>query len=238
MSQITVSDIPIEVIRKNIKNLHLSVHPPNGRVRIATPLHLDDESVRLFAVSKLSWIKKKKNQFTIQERESEREYVSGESHYYKGIRYLLNVIYRDEKPKVEIRNKTYIDLYVRPGSSKEKRKEVLNEWYRASLKADILPLLEKWQPIIGVSLNDWGVKQMKTRWGTCSQEAKRIWLNLELAKKSTSCLEYIIVHELTHFLERHHNERFKALMNEFMPKWRSHREELNKGILGYENWSY
>ena len=191
MNQITVGNISIDVVRKDIKNLHLGVYPPNGRVRIASPLKIDDEAVRLFAISKMAWIKKQQLKFETQERQSKRNFVSGESHYYKGNRYLLNVIYHTAAPKVEIRNKTYIDLYVRVDSTKEQREKVLTEWYRKQLKSRIPPLINKWQKIIGIEVSEWGIKKMKTKWGTCTIEKRRIWLNLELAKKSEHCLEYM-----------------------------------------------
>jgi predicted metal-dependent hydrolase len=228
MHQITVGELVIDVVRKDIKNLHLAVYPPDGRVRIATPLRLDDEAVRLFAISKMRWIKKRQAQFEAQQRQSKREYVSGESHYFQGHRYLLNVIYQAGAPKVVIRNKTYLDLYVREGSNEEQRRKVLLDWYRRHLKNDIPPLIEKWEAKIGVTVNEWGVKLMKTKWGTCNIEAGRIWLNLELAKKPHHCLEYIVVHEMVHFLERHHNERFIAYMDKFLPNWRFYKEELNR----------
>jgi predicted metal-dependent hydrolase len=237
MHKIMVSDILIDVIRKDIKNLHIAVYPPTGRVRIAVPLRVDDESVRLFAISKLPWIKSQRLKFETQERETQREYVSGESHYFEGNRYLLNVIYHNAPPEIEIRNKEYIDLYVRSGSTVQQRERVITEWYRRSLKEKIPALIEKWQTIIGVQVNDWEVRQMKTKWGSCKIETKRIWLNLELAKKSAHCLEYIIVHELVHLLERHHNSRFTALMDKFMPQWRFYQKELNN-ILSFNVWNY
>ncbi|HHV15407.1 MAG TPA: M48 family metallopeptidase [Gelria sp.] len=223
-----VGDIEIELIKKNIKNLHLSVLPPDGRVRISAPKKLDDETIRLFAVSKLSWIKKQQVKFQNQERQPERDFVSGESHYFLGERYLLNVIYTNKRKQgVEVRNKTYLDLFVRENSNKEQREKVMREWYRRKLKALIPPLIEKWEPIIGVEVDAWGVKLMKTRWGSCNTTARRIWLNLELAKKNPVCLEYIVVHEMVHLLERLHNEKFVAYMDKFLPDWRSTRAELN-----------
>lgn len=222
-----IGDLLIDVVKKDIKNLHLGVYPPDGRVRIASPSKVSDESIRLFAISKLSWIKKQQAKFQAQSRQSPREYVSGESHYYKGDRYLLNVIYHQAPPKVVIRNKTYIDLYVREGSSQQQREKVLIEWYRQQLKAELPDLIAQWQQIIGVSINDWGVKKMRTKWGTCNIQAKRIWLNLELIKKPQHCLEYVIVHELVHLLERNHGDLFKAYMNKFMPNWMFYKEELN-----------
>jgi predicted metal-dependent hydrolase len=228
VGKLMVGDIEIELIKKNIKNLHLSVLPPDGRVRISAPKKLDDETIRLFAVSKLSWIKKQQVKFQNQERQPERDFVSGESHYFLGERYLLNVIYTNKRKQgVEVRNKTYLDLFVRENSNKEQREKVMREWYRRKLKALIPPLIEKWEPIIGVEVDAWGVKLMKTRWGSCNTTARRIWLNLELAKKNPVCLEYIVVHEMVHLLERLHNEKFVAYMDKFLPDWRSTRAELN-----------
>jgi len=238
MHQITLGNISIDVVRKDIKNLHLGVYPPNGRVRIASPLKIDDEAVRLFAISKMAWIKKHQLNFEAQQRQSERQFVSGESHYYKGRRYLLNVIYHNAASKVEIRNKIYIDLYVRVGSTLEQREKVLTEWYRKQLKGQIPALIDKWQKIIGIKVNDWGIKKMKTKWGTCTIASNRIWLNLELAKKPQHCLEYIIVHEMIHLIERNHSDRFVAYMNKFMPQWHLYKEELNRSMLSHEIWSY
>ena len=238
MHQITVGELEIDVVRKDIKNLHLAVYPPDGRVRIATPLRLDDEAVRLFAISKLAWIKKHQAHFEAQERQGKREFVSGESHYFQGIRYLLNVIYHQDASKVEIRNKTYIDLYVREDSTEAQRKKIMTEWYRRELKQQIPPLIEKWENIMEVTVNDWGVKQMKTKWGTCNIEPKRIWLNLDLAKKPKHCVEYIMVHEMVHLLARHHNDRFITYMDTFMPNWRFYKDELNHYPLSYINRSY
>jgi len=238
MHQITVSDITIDVVRKDIKNLHLGVYPPAGRVRIATPLRMNDEAIRLYAISKLHWIKKQRLKFENQARETKREYVSGESHYFEGHRYLLNVICQNAAPKVVIRNKKYLDLYVRPNSDSAQRARIITKWYRQRLKDKLPALIEKWQTIIGVQIDAWEIKQMKTRWGTCKAESKRIWLNLELVKKPNQCLEYIIVHELVHLIERHHNAQFIALMDKFMPQWRFHQTELNQRILSYDEWTH
>ena len=236
--QITVNDLVIDVVRKDIKNLHLAVYPPDGRVRVAAPLLVDDEAVRLYAVSKLAWIRRQQAKFERQERQSAREYVTGESHYYRGRRYLLNVVYHDGPPRVALRNNTRIDLIVRTGSEAAKREQVLLEWYRKKLKEAIPPLIAKWEPVVGVEVAEWGVRRMKTKWGTCNVEARRIWLNLELAKTSPHCLEYIIVHEMVHLLERNHTDRFVAYMNRFMPQWKLYRDELNRGPLAHETWEY
>lgn len=228
MYQIKISDFTIDVVRKEIKNMHLSVYPPTGRVRIAVPLAVEDEVIKLFAISKLSWIKRHQRQFETQERQSPRVFLTRESHHFEGKRYLLRIIEQDATPKVELNNKTHIDLYVRPNTTTEQRQIILNEWYRKQLKMHIPALIEKWEKIMDVQVNDWGVKQMKTKWGTCNIEAKRIWINLELAKKPLSCLEYIIVHEMIHLQERYHNDRFLSFMEQYLPQWRFYKEELNR----------
>ena len=238
MNSIVVNDIEIEVIKKNIKNVHLSVHPPAGRVRLAAPENMDADAIRLFVISKLSWIKKQRKEFDTQERQSVREFLSGESHYFMGTRYLLNVIESSEKQRVELRNKKYMDLYVRPGHTIEKREWIVSQWYREELKHLIPEYIKKWEDTIGVTVNEWGVKLMKTKWGTCNEQDNRIWINLELAKKNPRCLEYIIVHEMVHLLERHHNDRFKAYMDEFLPNWKSIRDELNEMIYESSQWTY
>ncbi len=236
--QIKVSGLLVEVVRKNIKNLHLAVYPPHGRVRVAAPLPVSDEAVRLAVISRLAWIRRQRAKFDGQERQSARDFVTGESHYFQGQRFRLNVIHQNGPARVALRNKNTIDLFVRPGSNAPQREKVVVEWYRRQLKALIPPLLEKWGGILNVKVADWGVKRMKTKWGTCIIKARRIWLNLELAKKPVQCLEYIIVHEMVHLLERLHNERFTSLMDTFMPQWRLHRDELNRSALRHETWDY
>lgn len=228
MTTIIVSDIEIEVIKKNIKNIHLSVHPPNGQARISAPQRITDETIRLFAVSKITWIKKQQRKYENQERVPESEFVSGENHYLFGTRYLLNVVCQNKgRAKVEIRNKEFIDLYVEEGSTKEKRANVMKAWYRKELKAIIPLTIEKWEKTMDVTVEEWRVKQMKTRWGTCNIKSKRIWLNLELAKKPPNCLEYIVVHEMAHLIEPGHGPRFKAIMDKYYPNWKNVKAELN-----------
>lgn len=238
MYQIKISDFTIDVVRKEIKNMHLSVYPPTGRVRIAVPLAVEDEVIKLFAISKLSWIKRHQRQFETQERQSPRVFLTRESHYFEGKRYLLRIIEHEATPKIELNNKTHIDLYVRPNTTIEQRQIILNEWYRKQLKMHIPALIEKWEKIMDVQVNDWGVKQMKTKWGTCNIEAKRIWINLELAKKPLSCLEYIIVHEMIHLQERYHNDRFLSFMEQYLPQWRFYKEELNRLPVSHGEWVY
>lgn len=227
MDIISIENIDIELIRKNIKNVHLSVYPPNGRVRLAVPQRMDDEAARAFAVSKLAWIIKQRKKFSMKEMQLEKEYVTGEKHFFLGICYLLNVVETSEKQHAEIRNSKYIDLYVRPGSSKEKREKVLLEWYRENLKNIIPVYIEKWEEVMKVKVNNFGIKLMKTRWGTCNVRDKKIWINLELAKKNPRCIEYVVVHEMVHLLERSHNDIFKGYMSKFLPNWKSIKDELN-----------
>lgn len=235
---ITISNIQVEVVRKNIKNMHLAVYPPTGRIRLAAPHQTDDEVVRLFAISKLGWIKKHIKNFEEQPRETKREIITGESHYFQGSRYLLKVIEHDGFNKVSIKGTKQIHLYVRPKTTQKDRASVLKEWYRKELKKIVPALMLKWEDVIGVKATDWGVKQMRTKWGACNVDEKRIWLNLELSKKPVICLEYIIVHELIHLLERNHNDRFVSLMNTFMPKWKQHRNELNSLPVAHNDWGY
>ena len=230
MHKIIVEDIVVHVKRKNIRHMYLSLQPPDGRVRISTPKDIDDETVRSFVVSKLPWIKRHLERFKKKKPLSPQKYVSGEGHYFKGKRYVLNVIYQSPPSpnQVKIRSEKYLDLCVRKGSRREQRKRVLTEWYRVRLKEMIPDLIEKWEKKIGVKVHDWGVKRMKTKWGSCNITAKRVWVNLELAKRPALCLEYILVHELVHFLEPHHNQKFSSYMDQFLPAWKSLNEELNK----------
>ncbi|MBD2096821.1 M48 family metallopeptidase [Trichocoleus sp. FACHB-591] len=233
-----VSGIAVQVVRKPIKNLHLSVCPPEGHVRIAVPLHMTDDNVRLAVITRLSWIKKQQASFQDQPRQSEREMVTGESHYLFGKRYRLEAIERRGRHEVVIKNNSTLQLFVNPGTSTQKRSLVLNDWYRSQLKARIPDLLSHWQSIIGQQVSNWGIKKMKTKWGSCNIDQRRIWLNLELAKKPTECLEYVLVHELVHLLERHHNERFKAHMDKYFPQWQRSQDVLKREPLAYENWTY
>lgn len=237
-SKMVVAGIHVQVVRKDIKNLHLGVHPPEGHVRVAVPMHVTDERIRLAIVDKLSWIKTQQADFFAQPRQSVREMLTGECHYYFGKSYRLEVVKRQGKGKVELAGGNRIRLTVKENTQTEARLKVLNEWYREQLKSRIPELIDKWQTKIGVTSNDWGVKKMKTKWGSCNIEAKRIWLNLELAKKPPECLEYILVHELVHLLERRHNDRFKGYMDQFLPDWRERRDLLNKTPLAFEHWSY
>lgn len=237
-SSIEVSGIRVEVVRKPIKNLHLSVHPPEGRVRVSAPQRIDDEAVRLAVVSRLRWIRRHQQKFATQPRQSSRQMISGESHFFLGRRYRLSVVEHEGPSRIILKGNSELTLRVRPDTSRDKREQVLNDWYRRHMKSIFPELIRKWQPVIGVEVADWGVKKMKTRWGSCNIRDRRVWLNLELAKKPPQCLEYVLVHEMVHLLERHHNDRFKGLMDQFMPQWRLYSDELNQAPLANEEWAY
>lgn len=237
-SQIIVSGIEVEVVRKPIKNLHLGVYPPDGRVRVAVPVRIDDDAIRLAVITRLGWIRKQRQQFERQERQSQREMVTGESHYVQGRRYRLRIVEHDGPSEVRFPKNTIIELWVRPGTNDGQREALLQRWYRQQLRTQVPLLIAKWESALEVSVAEWSIRKMKTRWGTCNNAARRIWLNLELAKKPVVCLEYILLHEMVHLRERHHNERFQAWMDRLMPQWRLHREELNRQPLAHEEWSY
>src|SRR6266446_6022933 len=235
-SQVVVSGIPIQVIRKPIKNLHLGVYPPSGRVRVAAPLRINDNAVRLAVIQRLRWIKRQQARFESQLRESQREIVTGESHYVFGTRYRLRVIQTEVARGARLRNRSRLELFVPRGADVAQRQRILQRWYRDRLKEAVPPLLSKWQSIFGLRVSDCRIRRMKTKWGTCNIKAQRIWINLELAKKPVQCLEYVIAHELTHFLQQRHNDRFVAILDRHAPRWRDHRSKLNSAPLWHENW--
>jgi predicted metal-dependent hydrolase len=232
---ISVHTLTVEVVRKSIKNLHLGVYPPEGRVRVAAPLAVSDDAVRLAVIGKLGWIKRQQAKFKSQPRQSKREMVTGESHYFLGRRYRLRLVEHSGVPKVVL-NKSRLELHVRPDATAEKREQVLEQWYRARLKELLLPLLDKWQPVLEVEAASWGIRRMKTRWGTCTTSTRRILLNLELAKKPIQCVEYILVHELVHLQERQHNASFRAMLDRSLPNWEQYRSELNSLPVKHEEW--
>lgn len=237
MKKMRLGEITIDVVQKDIRNVHLSVYPPTGRVRISAPLRMNPETIRVFAISKLGWIKKQQVRQKSQEREPRREFINRESHYFLGKRYLLRVAEKEAVPNVALKHHT-LEISIRPRTNRIKREVILDEWYRQKLKEIVPGFISKWEKQMGVSVNEFGIKRMKTKWGTCNQDAKRIWLNLELAKKPVMCLEYIVVHEMVHLLERSHNERFVNLMDNFMPQWRLSKHELNRFPVSHQEWDY
>jgi predicted metal-dependent hydrolase len=226
-SQMKLGDIEVEVVLKNIKNLHLRVYPPAGRVRISAPKRMSMNTIRKFALSKLSWIKQQQTRLRERERAKPRNYIDRERHYVWGDHYLLKVTESNARPSIELADGR-MHLRVRPGTDECKREGLVEVWYRLQLKQAIPPLLERWEPRIGVRVERFFVRRMKTKWGSCNTRAHTIRLNTELARKSPACLEYVVVHELVHLLEPSHNARFVALMDQFMPGWKRHRQELNQ----------
>ncbi len=236
-NRLRLGNITVDVIRKDIKNLHLSVHPPTGRVRISAPERMGLETIRVFAVSKLGWIKKQQKKLREQERESPREYVDRESHYVWGKRYLIKVVESERAPVVELKPRQLL-LRVRPGTSRDRKKEIVAEWYRRQIKSVVPSIISRWESLIGVQVERIFVRQMKTKWGSCNPRSNSIRVNTHLAKKPVECLEYIVVHEMVHLLEPKHNTRFIVLMDRFLPQWRSYRDQLNQLPISQEEWGY
>jgi len=236
-SEIILGAIHIKVVRKDIKNVHLSVYPPTGRVHISAPSNMELDKIRLFAISKLGWIKEQQKKIQNQERETRREYIDRESHYLWGERYLLTNVQTQETPRVELKHKQLL-LYTRPGSDIEKRKSIMAAWYREQVRALASDFVQKWEPVIGVKVQQLYVQQMRTKWGSCRTALGHIRLNTELAKKPKECLEYIVVHEMVHLLEPHHNKRFILFMNKFFLHWLQRRNELNRAPLSHVDWAY
>ena len=227
LTEIKIGDIPVDVVLKDIKNVHLSVYPPTGRVRISAPLNSNLDTLRIYAISKLPWIKRNQAKQQGQARETPREYLERESHYVWGKRYLLKIIELDAPPKIELKHSKLV-MYVRPNTSTQQMQVMLDAWYREQLKSVMPELIEKWQKLIGVTVNNFYIQKMKTKWGSCNVESRNIRLNSELAKKPIEYLEYVVVHELAHLIEPTHNSRFVGLMDQFIPKWKTYRAQLNE----------
>lgn len=236
MADITIGYITLDLQRKEIKNLHISVLPPEGRVRVSAPLQLSDTAIRMAVVKRLAWIREQQADFAAQPRQSEREMCTGETHYLWGRGYRLDIV-QAAGTSVKLKGGKIV-LANRKDTAPDKRQLILQDWYRTILRKRIEPLIQQWQQRLGVTATFVGIKRMKTKWGSCNPNTGRIWLNLELVKKPPECLEFIIVHELTHLLERHHNERFMALMYQHLPKWPEYRRTLNKAPLAYDRWGY
>ena len=237
VTQVAFGDITVDVVLKDIQNIHLSVYPPSGRVRIAAPSRMRLDTIRVFAISKLGWIKQQQKKLQEQERETPREYVDRESHYIWGKRYLLQVIEGDEAPSVAVQHSRML-LRVRPETNAKKKQAIVEVWYRRQLKAALPPLIARWEPLLEVKVERFFVQRMKTKWGSCNHGARTIRLNTELAKKPRECLEYIVVHEMIHVLEPTHNTRFVALMDQCMPQWQFYRDQLNRLPVSHADWAY
>ena len=236
-SRITLGEIEADVVFKDIRNVHLTILPPKGRVRLSAPRHMALDTVRVFALSKLTWIKAQREKMMAQQREGTREYLERESHYVWGRRCLLKLIEVDAAPSVELRHRTLV-LAIRPNADAAAKNALLARWYRDQLRQRAATLAVKWSRTLGLDAPRIHVQHMKTKWGSCSPARRSIRLNTELAKKPPGCLEYIVVHELVHLLEPTHNERFKALMRTFMPEWEDRRRELSRLPVRHENWDY
>jgi predicted metal-dependent hydrolase len=232
---IQLGEIIIEVTRKDIKNVHLSVHPPDGRVSLSAPLNTRLEIARAYAISKLAWIRLQQEKLAKQPREKLREFIKRESHYLWGRRYLLNVIHTEGRQHVTLDHKR-INLFIRPGSDRDKRNEVFYEWQKKQLHEFVVEMMAKWEPILGVKANAYFLQKMKTKWGSCNHKSGNIRLNTELVKKPKDLVEYVIVHELAHLIVPVHNEKFIALLDRFYPNWREARMELNELPLGHVVW--
>ena len=237
MTQISLGGLSVDVTFKNIKNVHLSVHPPAGRVSIAAPSKMNLETIRVFALTKLNWIKRQQRKLKEQARETPREYIGRESHYLWGKRYLLTVLEGDVATSIAVKHSRLL-LRVPKRASTEKKRAVLAEWYREQMKAVVPLLIAKWAPVIGVTVERVYMQQMKTKWGSCNPRARSVRLNTELAKKPKECLEYIVLHEMTHLLEPTHNTRFTAMMDRFMPGWRLRRDQMNQLPVRHEEWRF
>ncbi len=237
VTQLDLGGIAVDVVFKDIKNVHLSVHPPTGRVRISAPTRTNLDAIRAFAISKLGWIKQQQGKLRQQERESPREYLERESHHVWGRRYLMEIREAEAPPLVELTHRKLV-LRVRPGTDEEGREAVVAEWYRGQLKQAARAWIIRWEPRLGVKVRRLFVQRMKTKWGGCNPEAGSIRLNSELAKKPPECGEYVLVHEMAHLIERHHNDRFVGLMDRHLPQWRAHRDALNAAPLAHESWTY
>jgi predicted metal-dependent hydrolase len=235
-ARLDLGALSVDLVFKDIKNIHLSVHPPTGRIRIAAPERMGIDKIRVFAISKLEWIKRHQAGFRGQERESPREYIDRESHYLWAKRYLLKVVETDAQRGVELTPRTML-LYAPQNTDYSKRKALVSQFYREQLRVAVPPILAKWGPLIGTRVDRVFVRSMKTKWGSCNPRGRTIRLNTELAKKPQHCLEYVVVHELVHMIEPRHGAKFVKMMNGLIPEWREHRDELNWQPLGYQEWT-
>jgi predicted metal-dependent hydrolase len=235
LTQLQLGNLTIDVELKNIKNVHLSVYPPTGHVRVAAPLRMSTDTIRAFVLSKITWITQQQQKIQAQARETPRDYIERESHYLWGKRYLLSIVEAEKAPSVELQH-SHIVLHIRPNTDTFKRQEILDNWYRVQIKQAVPSIISHWEPLMGVKVERFFVQRMKTKWGSCSPNTATIRINSELAKKPPHLLEYIVVHEMTHLLEPTHNNRFKQLMNSFMPHWQILRAQLNSLPVRHEEW--
>jgi|TARA_A100001518_G_C1227078_1_gene78801 hypothetical protein len=237
-SAIQVGELEVEIVRKPIRNLHLGVYPPDGRVRVAAPPKVSNDAIRVAVVSRLGWIKRHIRSFEAQPRQSERNYVSGETHYHLGKQYRLKLLERAGPSSVELRQSDWIEIRVPKGKDRDFRERVMQRWQRATLKKVSASLVSDWAERLGIPEPSLGVKRMKTKWGSCNAGDNRVWLNLELIKKPSECLNYVVLHEMAHLIEPNHGEQFVALLDRYMPNWRNLRDRLNSTPLRHEHWPH
>lgn len=235
MQTLNIGPLSIDVTMKAVKNVHLSVHPPEGRVTLVAPLNTRLDVARAYAISKLGWIREQQQRLRAQARETPRRFITRETHYVWGRRYLLLVKDRDAKPTVVLDHKR-ITLTVRPNASSEKRAEIMHAWHKTLMHATAPELIKHWEARLGVKLNNYFLQRMKTRWGSCNARAKNIRLNTELVKKPKDLLSYVVLHEMAHLIEPNHSEEFLALLHRHYPAWREARSELNALPLAAEEW--
>jgi predicted metal-dependent hydrolase len=237
IAELHIGDVAVDLVFKDIKNIHLSVYPPTGRVRIAAPSRMNIETIRAFAISKLSWIRQHQVKFEEQERETPREYLDRESHYLWGKRFLLDISETDGKPSLFVGHQKF-HLFLPSGSTSELAAHLFDEMYRKEVRAAAEILRQKWQKILCIEINQIYIQRMKTRWGSCNPSRKNIRLNLDLAKKPDICLEYILLHEIIHCFEPTHNAKFVKMMDQYMFNWRFIRQQLNNEPLSHADWKY
>lgn len=233
ISLIEVAGFPVEIVRKPIKNLHVGVYPPDGRIRVAAPGAVSQGAVRVAILTRLPWIKRQKRSFESQARETKRQYVSGETHFVFGKPHRLQVVNGSLRHQMEIAPDRLI-MHVPQASTPEKRAGYARSWQRRILREKATPRVEKWATSLNQSVPEWGIRRMKTKWGSCNPDSGQVWINLELFKKPLVCLDYVVFHELAHFISPKHDEKFVAVLDQFMPTWRQIRADLNSLPLGYE----
>lgn len=224
---LTIADIEVQVVRKRIKRLNLAIYPPDGRVRISVPHQVSDAHVRDVILSRLDWIREKQAYFQRRPPPPVMHYITGEMHAVFGKKYPLQVIHGQGRQDVLLDQSGVLKLCVKQGASVAVRQKLLDDWYRDEMKLRLPSLIAKWEPLIGKKVSECRIRKMRTRWGTCHISRRRIWFNLELAKKPVECLEYVMVHEMVHLLERNHTPRFHRFMDQFLPDWRVIKDRLN-----------
>jgi predicted metal-dependent hydrolase len=228
MEQVVFDSIKVDLVKKDIKNIYLSVRPPDGRVKLSVPKRISEKQVRHFLLSKTEWIKKQKQRCLTLETKKKCKFLEGEKHFFLGKTYTLSIKYHFKPPQIKIKDEKYIQVYIKPSCNTAFIEKLVISWYREELEKIVKFFVKKWEPILNVNVKEFRIKRMKTRWGTCNSLAKRIWINLELIKKPSQIIEYIVLHEMVHFFINNHGNDFKELMYKYMPNWKTYKLELNK----------